>query len=136
MADVSVTAANVALVSGSSKHGTAGETITAGQSLYLKSADTELYKADCDDTAAKATCVGIALNSASDGQPISYAGSGCVVNMGGTLVVGEPYFVSDTAGGLKPDADLSSDDYVSFLGIGITAANLQIQIVNSGVQVP
>jgi len=136
MADLTVTAANVLLVSGTARNGTAGETITAGQSIYLKSADSELYRADCDNTAATSSAVGIALNGASNGQPLSYAGNGCVVNMGATVTIGGRYFVSGTEGGVAPSTDLATDDYVVQLGIGITAANLKVQIINSGVQVP
>ena len=136
MADISVTAANVALVSGNQKHGTAGGTITAGMPVYLKSADSELYAAYCDVDAATATVVGIALNNASDGQPLSYAVPGSVVNMGATLTVGEIYVLSGTAGGVAPEADLASDDYVVILGVGITAANLKFSPIISGVQVP
>lgn len=136
MADLSITAANVALVSGTSGTGTAGETVTAGQALYLKSADSRLWLADCDDTSATATIKGVALNGASAGQPLAYAESGAVVTIGATTTIGEIYVLSGTAGGVAPEGDHASDDYVSLIGVGVTAANIKLTIVNSGVQVP
>lgn len=136
MADISITAANVVIVSGSASTGTAGETITAGQALYLNSTDNELYKADANDTAAKAVVVGVALNGASNGQPLSYAPAGCVVNMGATLTVGTIYVLSTTAGGVAPSTDLATSSYVTVLGVAQTAANLKLTTIISGVQVP
>ena len=134
MADITVTAANVALVSGSKQTGIAGETVTAGQSLYLKAADDRLWLADTDSSAATTTCIGIALNNASAAQPLTYAGSGATVNMGATLVVGV-YVLSGTAGGVAPVADLAASDWVTILGTATTTANLALSIQVSGAQV-
>ena len=92
--------------------------------------------ADLSITAATASVVGIALNNASDGQPLTYAMPGSVVNMGATVTVGEIYVLSGTAGGVAPEADLASDDYVVILGVGVTTANLKFSLINSGVQIP
>lgn len=136
MADISVTAANVKIVSDAAvADGTAGATITAGQAVYLDETDNKFKLADADNTATTAAVRGIALNGASDGQPIKVASSG-VLNMGATLTVGTIYVLSGTAGGVCPASDLTSGDYVSLLGVAITAANLKLNINNSGVQVP
>ena len=69
MADLTITAANVALESGTQATGTAGATITQGQPLYKDSTDSNHLKPTDADVAASAACVGIALSAASDGQP-------------------------------------------------------------------
>ena len=135
MADISVTAANVVPASGYKyTDGIAGETITAGQLVYLKAADNEYYKTD-NDASATATVAGVALNGASNGQPIRVQHGGNI-NPGGTVVVGTIYCSSSTEGGIAPSTDLASGDYVSVIGIGTTASNIALNIHNSGVAVP
>jgi hypothetical protein len=137
MPDLSITAANVAVYADvAPRDGTAGATITAGQVLYEDTSDSNKLKlADCDSSSATATVVGIALHGASSGQPIKYAPSG-ELTIGATVTVGEIYVLSGTAGGIAPEADLASGDYVSILGVGTTAARIRFNILNSGVQVP
>lgn len=137
MADLTVTATGVLAASGAGKaRGTAGGTITAGQPLYIDSSDSNKLKpCDADASAAAAACVGIALHGAASGQPIEYQQSGDI-NPGATVTVGESYYVSDTAGGIKPAADLVSGDYVTFLGVGTTASNIKLGLLVSGVAVP
>jgi hypothetical protein len=133
MADISVTAANVAFVSGSKRTLNAAETITAGQTLYETSSGT-WAKGDNNDTAAKAVVGGIALNGASSGQPVTAALPGSVINMGATLTVGGVYVQSATAGGVAPVADIVSTNYVTILGVALTAANLSFNPVVSATQ--
>ncbi|HJT96610.1 MAG TPA: hypothetical protein VJ777_32440 [Mycobacterium sp.] len=136
MADITVTAANVLLISGTVGSGTAGETITAGQSLYLKASDSRLWKAQADGTAAEATAVGIALHAALAGQPLVYARPGAVINIGGTTSKATTYCVSAAAGGVAPQADLSSGQYISVLGYATaTDGTFVVNIVNRGVTV-
>jgi hypothetical protein len=136
MADVSITPANVTVHQDvSMRDGTAGATITAGQVLYLDAADNRLKLAQCDGTAAEATVEGIAAHGASAGQPIRYFTSG-TLNIGGTVVVGTLYVLSDTAGGIKSVDQLSPTEYVSVLGGAITAARLKMFVQNLGVVVP
>jgi hypothetical protein len=68
MADLTITAASVLAGSGAKKvNGTAGATITAGQAVYLDSADNEYKLADNDSaTAAVRTVAGIALHASLD----------------------------------------------------------------------
>lgn len=137
MADLTITAANVvAAADAKIGRGTAGAAITAGQSLYLDSADGRMKLADANSgTAAARSCAGIALHAASSGQPIAYAYEGDV-NPGATLTVGEIYVLSATAGGIAPEGDLTTGHYVGILGVATTASNLRLRINNSGVAVP
>jgi hypothetical protein len=135
VADITVTATSVLLVSGPTKKLNAASTITAGQSLYETSSGT-WEKADNDTSSTTANCSGIALNGGAVGQPIVGATSGAVVNMGATLVVGTHYVLSSTTGGVCPAADQATTDYATYLGVALTAANLSFQPLVSGVQVP
>jgi len=139
MADISVTAASVAKATGAStQNATAGEAITAGQVVY-SDATNSVKLAQADGTAAEAVAVGIALNNAASGQPITYVVSGGI-NPGGTVVVGKPYFVSGTAGGIAIINTATPipavGDYVTLLGIGTTSSNIALSIIVSGVEVP
>jgi len=133
MTDISITAANVLAGSGASiRRGTAGATITAGQVLYYDGATAKYKLADCDGATALRTPVGIALNGASDGQPISLVDRG-PVTIGGTLTAGVAYYLSPTAGGICPVADVLSGDYSVILGIATSASVLNVNIQESGV---
>ena len=142
MADLSVTAANVARVSGNVRHGTAGATITAGQVVYLDTAAGTWKLAVCDGTGAATAVtsgsggVGIALHGAASGQPLTIQYDG-VINPGGTVTVGVIYVASAAAaGGIAPSADLSAvdNDYVTILGVGTTTSRITLGMLASGVQ--
>lgn len=136
MSDLSITAANVLYASGDKQGGIAGETITAGQALYLKASDGKLWKAQADGTAAEATAVGIALHAALANQPVTYAGNGCTLNIGGTTSKATVYVVSAAAGGIAPLADLTSTQYISHLGYATaTDGSMVLKITNTGVVV-
>lgn len=135
MVDLSVTAANVIKGSGASvRSGTAGEAIEAGEAVRLSAAG-EVMLAQADD-ADTATCAGVALNDAADGQPVEYIIRG-PYTAGGTVAVGTVYVVSAAAaGGIAPVADLASTNIVSVIGVGISATQIQMNRLNSGVAVP
>jgi hypothetical protein len=130
MADLSITAANVATVTGgSTSSGTAGVTITAGQLVYLDSVSSTIKLADANASITAADCVGVALHGSLAGQPIVYQTGGDYTT-GGTNTVGEVYVVSATAGGIAPRADLASGWYTKVWMIAKTAAIATI--VNKG----
>lgn len=134
MADLTITAANVAKVSGASTAtGIAGTTITQGQALYADASDSDKLKlADSNSTAATAVCVGIALNSAASGQPVTYITAGSVT-IGATVVLGMPYCTSNTAGGIRPITDAASTEYLTIIGYASTTAILTLNITNTNV---
>jgi len=138
MADLSITAANVAAAAGevSKQEWVAGATITAGQALYIDSAASNVAKlAQSDGTSAEAEVKGIAMHGASSGQPVIIATSGDI-DLGATLTVGTVYVLSQTAGGICPVGDLATSDYVSIIGVATAADELKIILTNSGVEVP
>ena len=135
MADISVTAANVARVDGVTQDVTAGATITAGQLVYKDTSDSNEHKPIDADVEASAVIAGVALNGAADGQPVRILTTGNL-NPGGTAVVGEVYCASTNSGGIAAYGDLATGDYVSVLGIATTASNIKIAINNSGIVKP
>lgn len=132
MADIAITAASV-LKSTSSviEGGTAGATITAGQTVYKDASDSNKVKlADANASDATAACVGIALNGAASGQPISFATSG-PYTAGGTLTAGAVYVLSATAGAIAPVADLTTGWRTTILGVATSTTVLDLRIYAS-----
>lgn len=136
MADLTITAANVKAGSSATRVQLvqAGEAITQGQPVYLAS-DGKYYQTDANDTAVKAQAKGISITPAStDGYFLMHVDG--LVNLGATLAVGQVYVCSATKGGIAPYADLTTNDYVTILGVATTTALLDLNLVVSGVQKP
>lgn len=132
MSDIAITAANVvADTTASRESGTAGETIAAGKFVYKNSTSHKWMLADADSvTAAARQARGVALNSASLDQPLVVA-TGGPVTIGGTLTAGLAYYLSSTAGGMCPVADIGTGEYVCLLGIAASTT-----VLNVGIQFP
>lgn len=143
MADISITAANVAIGSQNTptKVVQFGEAVTQGQAVYQSTTDSKYYKSDANDTASKAIAAGIALTPvATNGYgliavPVSSPGRS-LVNLGATLTVGQVYVVSVTPGGIAPYADLTTGHYVTILGVAQTTSLLDFQVIVSNTQKP
>ena len=116
------------------QQGVYGATIAAGQPVYLDSTDNKWKLADSNDTAAKASVVGIAVTPGVDNGYGIIAGIGSVILVGTTMVVGQIYFVGQTAGSIVPSGDITTGDYVSKIGIALSATELLLGIEVSGVQ--
>lgn len=139
MAAYTITASEVTAAAGATVvTGIAGAAITAGQALYLDATTNTLKLAQNDGTAAEATCVGVAINSASAGQPVSYVAQGDV-NLDTAALTGatkgEVTTLGATAGGLYPNEDVATTQYVSIVGIMVTSnpGVLRVAINNTGV---
>jgi hypothetical protein len=133
MADLVITPANVIAESNAVKEtALAGETITAGKLVY-KSTSKKFMLADSNSaTVAAKTAVGIALNGASLNQPLTIIKSGDVA-VGAVLTAGSAYYLSDTPGGVCPDADVGAGENVCQVGIAKTTSVLSVKIVAPGV---
>lgn len=132
MAALTVTAANVApVLTGNypaiiDKSRVAGETITAGQAVYISTSDGKAYKTDANLSAAAALGYGISLHGASAGQPIAIQ-TGGDLNVGATLTVNTVYIVgAATAGDINPIADVTTGWYGCLLGIATSTSNLRM----------
>ncbi|NRP70606.1 hypothetical protein ILFOPFJJ_01487 [Ensifer psoraleae] len=134
MADISITAANVAVSNNAVvEHGTAGTTVTAGQVVYKNTATGKYELADADSaTAAVKRPIGVALNGASNGQPLAIQKSGDIT-IGGTLVAGTAYYLSPNPGGIAPLSDVLSGDDVVLLGLAKSTTILSLDIQIPGV---
>jgi hypothetical protein len=133
MADLSITAANVAAGSGAkTTTGTAGASVTAGQVVYYDSATSNYKLADTDSaTAAARSPAGIALHAAASGQPLTILQSGAIT-IGATVAVGVSYWLSGTAGGICPVADVAAGDYPVIVGIGTSTSVIKVQFLEAG----
>lgn len=135
MADVTVVANDVEIqgpcqIDASTR---AGETLTPGQAVYLKT-DGKYWKADAG-AALTAKAVGVAITDAIADQEVVVVKSG-QVDLGATLTVGTVYVVSGTAGGIAPVGDTPSSEYLTILGWATAADELYLNIINTGVTIP
>lgn len=135
MADYSFTAANVTLSSGPQPVDyIAGATITAGQAVYLDTSDNRVKLADAD-AIATAAAIGVAAHGASTGQPLKVYGPGSVVAFGGGFTAGVAVYVSPTAGGLCPVADVLSGDSPTIVGLPRSTSLVKIICEASGITI-
>lgn len=136
MTALTITAANVVQQPGAlSADYIAGETITAGMSVYISTTDGKAYKADANASAATAVARGIATQSVSNGQPLKVHVGGDIA-MGATLTVNTAYIVGATAGDVAPIADIVTGWYGALLGVAISSSVLRVPMsgpVNTGV---
>lgn len=138
MADISVTASAVQLkvesVSGSVRDVVYGESVTPGQLLYQNSSDTLYYKSDADASGKKQVEV-LALTPGGANDPGVVAGPGAYVKLGsGVMTKGVAYFMSKTAGGICPQADVtSSGTAVSIAGVAYDTDTLYFRPINTGI---
>jgi hypothetical protein len=139
-AALAITAANVAPGAGATinKSYNAGAAIIQGKAVYLDtSTDPPTWKlADANDASATVRTVGgVAVNSASTGQPLAVQ-TGGPLTIGATVAAGSWYGLGATPGDIVPVADQVTGWYPSLIGYGISATQIQVQVVNTGVAVP
>ena len=134
MADLSVTPAScVPVAPAVVQWGTAGATITAGKPMYLESATNTWKLADNDSATAEVRqATALSLTGSSAGQPVAYMMTG-QVTLGATMTAGVVYYLSATAGGICPVADLTSGKYPCTVGIATSTTVLQLGFNYSGV---
>lgn len=134
MADISITAANVKLVSGPTKKRIAAAAITAGQVCYQASATKKAGLADNDSPTAEIRAIdGVALNGAAADQPVELAVNGAVISVGAVLTAGTDYYLSGTPGAICPRADVTTGDDPIRVGIALTTSNLQLDFADPNV---
>jgi hypothetical protein len=123
--DLSVTAASVAPgASALTATGVAGEALTAGQFVYRKASDGKFYKADCNSATAEVRVASaVVLTGSAAGQPVVVQTGGQYV-AGATLTAGVVYYLSGTAGGIRPVADNTTGDYPQAVGMAMSTTVL------------
>ena len=129
MTNLVITAANVvAGADATVETGSAGEAITAGQTVYRSSTTGKYMLADSNSATIEARkSRGIALNSAALNQPLQVQRGGDIA-LGAVLTAGTAYYLSDTPGAICPVADIGTGEYVCLLGLAKTASVLAIDI--------
>lgn len=140
MADITITAANVILSTGTTAESKpvlvrkiAGTTIAAGQILCRNTTTGKMELADANGAEAyHKVAAGIAVHGALADQPIEYIESGDIA-VGAVLTAGTYYVLSATAGVLCLLSDLSSGRGVSYIGYATTTSNLRVKVANTGV---
>lgn len=136
MAAISITAGSVIPSSSSViKFGVAGETVTAGQVLYIEPVTLLMKLCDANSTAAIATAAGIALNGASVNQRVYFCSEDTVgFAIGATILSGDTLWTSGTAGGItKTAADNVNPVYATVLGVMISTTLAKIKIITGGL---
>ena len=136
MADVTQTAANVRANAGATVQVVrVGATVTPGDFLYSDTTDNGDYKlaSTASDAASNAAAMSLGYGDDGDLVPVAVAGT---VEIGGTTVKGTIYTAADTAGGIRPNADNASGDFVTILGVASdTAGTLKLSFFKSGISV-
>ena len=132
MADLTITPASVVAGTNAVRDiGTAGETIIAGKAIYFDAATNKWKLSDNNATGTRQVHA-VALNGASLNQPVSVAKGGDVT-IGATLVPGTAYYLSATAGGICPVADLATGMDAILIGLAKSTTVLAIDVQDSGV---
>lgn len=136
MADVTITANSVFASTGAvlvTPTRRAGVNIAAGQSVYLDT--NKKWQLADTTTTVKAAAGGIAQMSVNAGLPLDVQKEGDMT-IGGTLVTGTMYVVSDTPGGIKAVSALSTGEHLTILGFGKSATVLTLAVTATGVTAP
>lgn len=110
-----------------------GATISAGQPL--SKSGTSYVLADANASATVAAAEGIAVTPGVDGGYGIIATGGSIILVGTTMTKGDTYLVSRNAGGIMPNADRQSGDYITRLGTAASTTQLDLSIQATGVQV-
>jgi hypothetical protein len=119
------------LASTSTSSGTAGETLAAGDLVYLKAADSRLWKSVNSGDESTYKTVGMALGSATAGNSVAYAKLGGLVTGLSGLTAGGRYYVGSSAG--TPTTTMPNTRTFP-VGIALSTTSLQL-IGSSGLKV-
>lgn len=115
----------------------AGETLTAGQAVYL---DTTLAvtagqvkKASATGTGLAINVIGFAANGAAAGQPVKVVIRDPALTLGGAVTAGAIILLHTTAGAVTLTAgDVTSGGYVCVLGVGISTTKINFGGTKTG----
>jgi hypothetical protein len=134
LADISITASNVKLVSGPTEDLIAGASVTAFQAVYKAAATGKANLSDNDNATAEVRALrGMALHAALADQPLKIAKNGAIVDVGAVLTAGVEYYVSGTAGGICPRADVTTGDDPIRVGMALTTSRIELDFNDPNV---
>jgi hypothetical protein len=110
--------------------------IAAGKVVYRDASNSGKANLADADAEASAQAIGIAVTTAGIGEPVVVAKNGATITQAGTTFTrGLVNYVSVTAGGMAPVAEVSTGDYVTSLGVATSTSSFKINITVSGVTV-
>jgi hypothetical protein len=135
MADISITGTSVKLVSGPTEEITAGAAAAGGQIIYKEGATATAKLSDNDNATAEVRAIrGMALHAAAADQPLKIAKNGAIVDVGAAvLTAGVDYYLSGTAGGICPRADVTSGHDPIRVGMAQTTSHLLLDFADPDV---
>jgi len=134
VADISITAASVKLVSGPTEDIIAGATITAFQAVYREAASGKAKLSDNDSATAEVRAIrGMALHAALADQPLKIARNGALVDVGAVLTAGVDYYLSGTPGGICPRADVTTGDDPIRVGMALSTSRIELDFSDPNV---
>lgn len=108
---------------------TAGETIAAGEVVYISAANTvSLADASVD---AEARVVGFAENSAAAAASVEICSDGVIGGLTG-LTAGSPYYLAATPGGFSATVPTGSGNNIVLLGYAKSTTEMHLQITRLG----
>jgi len=110
----------------------AGEAISPGMPVYLKSSDSKYYKA-LTGGAAEAAAIGVAVGYAPAADDWFHIAKSGDIKPGATMVLGGAYVVDVAAGAISPEADLGTGEFCTNLGRAKTTTIMTLNIKASGV---
>lgn len=136
MAEYTITPANL-VTTEKGTNAIADEAIVAGQLFYLDSEDSNRAKLCQADAEATATVKYMALNSAAADQPVAGIASGTfevgsIFTAAGKVLALSP----DTAGKMIDVGDISTGEFLSIVGWSTSATAFQLNIANTGIEMP
>lgn len=140
MADLSINTQNVSAsnLANIRKEYAFGETVLAGQVVYLDSATNRWKLFDTDAGAGAGANVtdmrGIALHNGTNGQPAAVCTADPNFSPGATLANGTAYYGSKNAGMTTADVPAASN-YPVFLGLARSTSRLNFQPIGAGIAV-
>lgn len=111
-----------------------GSTVVGGRCLHLAADGLHDY-AEANTSLLLSTVVGISIGGGAVGQHALIIYGGLLNNCSG-LTRGVHYVLADTVatGVLMPVADQAGSDWVTYIGVAISASVLLVGILNSGIQ--
>jgi hypothetical protein len=135
MADISITGTAVKLVGGPTEDIIAGAAVAGGQLVYKEAATNKAKLSDNDSATAEVRAIrGMALHAAAADQPVRIAKNTAVVDVGAAvLTAGVDYYLSGTAGGLCPVADVTSGHDPIRAGMAQTTSHLLLDFEDPDV---
>lgn len=138
MADLSITVANIQVASDDvqTSYDQASAAITQGQVVRYTATTRKWAPAINSAEVPVGTRLALALTkAAADNDYLIAAMTGKLI-LGATLVVGTTYFLSDTSGGIMPEGDLATGNWVVRVGVAETSSILRLDFDPAGVQRP